>query len=845
MGEEFVMKPINSIVWVAEDKYEMVSPEDIHIGYIGEKAYGLASLPSQWTLPFFVVSGALWDKYKRTQSFGEWIRTWEDNVHAAAELCGISDQDLVIVRSNAQTEGLKERGKYISVKGHLLNWLELVKQCFDDAINHSGAINTSMPIIIQKQVIPLLCGHVSNERRVAEERRDWQGEIESTPPRVFTISLRKWRKRINVDSYLDSLLICPSDKLVKDILSIPCTWATEHRLRVHFEWIYDGDYIFLVQADEETESTGVNPLEISIETSEKTAADTIPFPRCLHRLTAEDADKYKSYSKIQNPLLYQKLGQDIAPLYILDDKSVLEQLAQGVLNQNLESDLQILVSQSLIIRTDIDTDDKEERQLLPRTCEIREMSLAVEWLEENYKKLSKNSKSNIIFILHNFIPAFSSAFAYASPQDNIVRIEALWGLPEGLYYYSHDKYIVDTIKTDISAINIEEFQIKEKRSFKKYFVFPMKDGSWDVQSLIKPYDWKSSIPQKDWVREIALVTRKIAEAECQSVNVMWFVGVDDSRYSRNVFPWFHEPYKYIEDKGTPRNKLSFERTIVIHKLKDIELLESQSISQRNIIRNILVQPTDEKILRDREVIGRIGKTAKSLGANIILEGGVLSHAYYQLIRTGAKVEARNTFSKTQSLEFNKLVRDKIPEKIERNGEEVVTTQLKKDVFISLLKRKLVEESLEVYDATEKEDMVAELADVMEVIDAIIKEERINRQNILDKKEKKREKVGGFEKGVYLKRTLSSTEMSDGKVITDHTAVDVRQKIAKSTDARKYSTANEAFTRIKVPITLDTWEIRPPSPTSSIDIVVRGRRKQNILQIEISIFEKAEQMSLFD
>lgn len=618
-----------------------------------------------------------------------------------------------------------------------------------------------------------------------------------------------------------------------------------NRLRVHFEWIYDGDYIFLVQADEETESTGVNPLEISIETSEKTAADTIPFPRCLHRLTAEDADKYKSYSKIQNPLLYQKLGQDIAPLYILDDKSVLEQLAQGVLNQNLESDLQILVSQSLIIRTDIDTDDKEERQLLPRTCEIREMSLAVEWLEENYKKLSKNSKSNIIFILHNFIPAFSSAFAYASPQDNIVRIEALWGLPEGLYYYSHDKYIVDTIKTDISAINIEEFQIKEKRSFKKYFVFPMKDGSWDVQSLIKPYDWKSSIPQKDWVREIALVTRKIAEAECQSVNVMWFVGVDDSRYSRNVFPWFHEPYKYIEDKGTPRNKLSFERTIVIHKLKDIELLESQSISQRDIIRNILVQPTDEKILRDREVIGRIGKTAKSLGANIILEGGVLSHAYYQLIRTGAKVEARNTFSKTQSLEFNKLVRDKIPEKIERNGEEVVTTQLNKDVFISLLKRKLVEESLEVYDATEKEDMVAELADVMEVIDAIIKEERINRQNILDKKEKKREKVGGFEKGVYLKRTLSSTEMSDGKVITDHTAVDVRQKIAKSTDARKYSTANEAFTRIKVPITLDAWEIRPPSPTSNIDIVVRGRRKQNILQIEISIFEKAEQMSLFD
>ena len=132
-----------------------------------------------------------------------------------------------------------------------------------------------------------------------------------------------------------------------------------------------------------------------------------------------------------------------------------------------------------------------------------------------------------------------------------------------------------------------------------------------------------------------------------------------------------------------------------------------------------------------------------------------------------------------------------------------------------------------------------------MIDSIVKQKGIVFQDILDRKEKKRKKAGGFEKGVYLKKTSNNTEISTGTIVVDSDPVDIRQTIAKSTDLRKYSTANESFTRIKVPVTMDDWEIRPSVKADSIDIVIKGERKQGTLQIEISVFEEAKQMSFFE
>ena len=171
MAKTAKLKPINSVIWVTEDKCQTITPEQVCMDVVGEKAYGIASLPSQWTLPFFVISGTLLETYKIGRCFDESLRAWKQSVEKAAKLCGISAQDSIIVRSNAQTEGLEERGKYISVGGILADWPALVKHCFDDSIEQAESSNISMPIIVQKRVDPLLRGHVSNERRIAEEKR--------------------------------------------------------------------------------------------------------------------------------------------------------------------------------------------------------------------------------------------------------------------------------------------------------------------------------------------------------------------------------------------------------------------------------------------------------------------------------------------------------------------------------------------------------------------------------------------------------------------------------------------------------------------------------------------------
>ncbi len=98
--------------------------------------------------------------------------------------------------------------------------------------------------------------------------------------------------------------------------------------------------------------------------------------------------------------------------------------------------------------------------------------------------------------------------------------------------------------------------------------------------------------------------------------------------------------------------------------------------------------------------------------------------------------------------YNKLVRDKIPEIIESNGEEPITRILDDEEYRSELIKKLNEEYDEVVNAS-GEDIIEELADMLEVMESIAGLQNKTLDDIILVKEKKKNKRGGFSKKIFL------------------------------------------------------------------------------------------------
>ncbi len=97
------------------------------------------------------------------------------------------------------------------------------------------------------------------------------------------------------------------------------------------------------------------------------------------------------------------------------------------------------------------------------------------------------------------------------------------------------------------------------------------------------------------------------------------------------------------------------------------------------------------------------------------------------------------------MEFNKLVRDKIPQIIEAQGEEPVTRVLDGEEFHAALEQKLREETAEYLESKE----LGELADILEVVYALCEADGHTLGDLTDAYVKKHEARGGFQKKMFL------------------------------------------------------------------------------------------------
>lgn len=95
--------------------------------------------------------------------------------------------------------------------------------------------------------------------------------------------------------------------------------------------------------------------------------------------------------------------------------------------------------------------------------------------------------------------------------------------------------------------------------------------------------------------------------------------------------------------------------------------------------------------------------------------------------------------------YNKLVRDKIPEIIEKDNKTCEIRILDDDEYLKMIDAKLDEELAEYH----KDQNLEELADILEVLYAATKARGYSLEELEECRRAKAEKRGGFEKKIML------------------------------------------------------------------------------------------------
>jgi len=98
---------------------------------------------------------------------------------------------------------------------------------------------------------------------------------------------------------------------------------------------------------------------------------------------------------------------------------------------------------------------------------------------------------------------------------------------------------------------------------------------------------------------------------------------------------------------------------------------------------------------------------------------------------------------------NKLVRDKIVEIMEAKGSKLYSYKLNDQDFLKQLKLKLIEEATEVNRAQTKEEILEELADVLEIVQTITKMYQISEENLKTTQEKKLQEKGSYQERMFV------------------------------------------------------------------------------------------------
>lgn len=157
----------------------------------------------------------------------------------------------------------------------------------------------------------------------------------------------------------------------------------------------------------------------------------------------------------------------------------------------------------------------------------------------------------------------------------------------------------------------------------------------------------------------------------------------------------------------------------------------------------------------RELANRV----KEYGKKATVEGLHLSSYEHYREFLENEIQKFNDYDVTV---YNKLVRDNMFQILKDNGNIPKGYTICNSSFTSLLYSKLKNEVNDFVEEKNEEKYEERIADILEVLDAFVKEKDLEWEKIKKIKEKKKNIKGGYDKRLYLEQILVKKEIKDEK-----------------------------------------------------------------------------------
>ena len=682
----------------------------------GPKGSMLLALPRSWTPPFALIPAG----------------TPQDVPPIAPRIRALAEEgDQLIVRSSVVGETIWDRGSYHSVN------CDVVADGFDERLNtaidevvRSGP-GKAVVLVVQRFVKPLARGEFGNLLRISKTRDHWELSTETGEARTSIKFNTQRDEAASPNAPLRNRPSIPRERLFGSVAA----WLNNnllrgHRQRLNCEWVVDSNNIFIVQLDEEDEdNVGVNPFQLRVPPSHHRPAARGAFLAHAEGNALKNWDKLKVLEELWEPDATHKPRLFFVPLADLQGGDVQRRLADDFRN--------LVAPANIVVRTSVRAGTKPPN--LPRTEGVSPERAAVWCLEQhNWYQAQGGSLNDLAFVTHHFVPARASAWARAEPGNPVVDIHSLWGLPDALQSCPYDIWEVH-VPTDIAT---------EYPDYKSNMLIARDNGGWEYVRIKNELARYLSVTQHEAL-DIARRAVGIAERLGKPCHIMWFVGCLDEDGIRFNLPWYWAEAHETEHNADRTNY----KTIIISDPASLEAFEK--LSHPNTRQAIQFQPVTQDLMRCGKFITSVGDAAKAAGVPVIYNGSTLAHAYYQLTRTGCTVvtPGEKEHSRVRRpVTFGKLVRDKIPDRIAARRESETTLRLPDEIVKGFLIGKLIEEAMEVRHAETADDKAGELADLYEVVRALVHAEKVPLRHIIKRANEKKRKTGGFDGGIVLLQT---------------------------------------------------------------------------------------------